>query len=95
MRSWSRKRLDLRRRLGAAVGDDLLEHPQPRFDSLHVLRILRALLGGQIALGLDLLFLDRSHILNGTIQMALTGIKTQIQLDGSSTYSSPLLRRPI
>ena len=51
----SAQRLDLRGGLGAAVGDDLLEHPQPGFDLVHVLGILSALLGREIALRGDLL----------------------------------------
>src|SRR5205085_585795 len=52
------KRLDLRGGLGATVGDDLLEHAKPRFDALHMLGILRAFLGREIALRQDLLLLD-------------------------------------
>ncbi len=52
------KGFDLRRRLYAAVRCDLLEHPELSLDALHVLGVLRALLGGEAALRLDLLFLD-------------------------------------
>ena len=77
------QRFDLRRGLDAAVGDDLLEHPEPRFDALHVLRILSALLGREVALRPSICFsLTRSHILNGAMPIAARGIRTQIQLRG-------------